>query len=139
MRAADSFAAPVYPLQYVSAGRLTDVVLKSFRHVYPDRQVFTLLLKNVWICASVIDDLFVKTASLMMLPALKPTSVVLTMPLDAGSDATLAMGVPAPAIVAVAALAGIAVPIVTAMAARKTVRIRVILGTFRGRGARRDM
>ncbi|GAA3927450.1 hypothetical protein GCM10022383_03100 [Microbacterium soli] len=46
----------------------------------PPRQVFTFESKNAWICASVIVDVFVKTASLMMLPAEKPSSEVFTGP-----------------------------------------------------------
>ncbi len=50
-----------------------------------------MLLKKAWICASDIVPAFVKTASLMMLPASKPASVDFTIPAETGSTAAFAM------------------------------------------------
>ncbi len=92
MRAADSFAAPLYPEQYWSAGRVTVVIRKSFRQTIaslfssrPPRQRATLPLKKVWICASVIVLLFVNTASLMRLPGVKPVRLLFAIPVSTGA------------------------------------------------------
>ena len=112
----------------------------------PPRQRETLLLKNAWICASVIVFLSVNTASLMMFPASKPASVVLTIPVVAGSTAAEALFAPLTEVEAVveteavaAAVAGTTVPMTRAETARKQVRSREVLMVFRERGARRDM
>ncbi len=140
MRAADSFFAPVYPSQYASAGRVTDVILKSLRQTYPLWHFETLLLKKLWICASVMVLLSVKTASLMMLPGVNPTSDDFTIPAAAGSPTTLLTEPPTADVTAAeAAVAGTTVPITRAEAARKQVRRRVTFVVFRERGARRDM
>ena len=145
MRAADSFAAPEYPLQYWSPGRVTVSIRKSLRHTIaslfssrPPRHRETLLLKKVWICASVMVPEFVKVASLMMLPGVNPTREVLASPACAGSAAVRAT-VGATEVAAEAAVAGTTVPITRAEAARKQVRRRVTFVVFRERGARRDM
>lgn len=105
----------------------------------PPRQRETLLLKKAWICASVIEFLFVNTASLMMLPALKPTSVVFAIPAAAGSAEAFAAVEMLDDMDAAAAVAGTTVPTIRAETARKQVRSREILRVFRERGARRDM
>ncbi len=81
----------------------------------PPRQVFTLELKNDWICASVMVLLSVNTASLMMFPALNPTSEVFTGP--PGARATT--GEEADATDADAAETGAAVPSISAKTATR--------------------
>ncbi|WP_261811238.1 hypothetical protein [Microbacterium aurugineum] len=96
-------------------------------------------MKKVWICASVIVLLFVNTASLMMFPGVKPTSVLFAIPVVAGSATaleTLTLGAETEAW---AAAAGTTVPITRAETARKQVRSGWVLRVFRERGARRDM
>jgi hypothetical protein len=96
-------------------------------------------LKKVWICASVIVLLFVNTASLMMLPGVKPASEVGTIPVSTGAAEAFAAVATGDATVACAAAAGTTVPRMRAETARKQVRSGAVLRVFRERGARRDM
>jgi hypothetical protein len=70
IRDTGSLGAPVYAAHMASAGRLHVVCVVLMRQEAPGAHCGTLLRKNAWICASVIEPELKNTESLMMFPGL---------------------------------------------------------------------
>src|SRR5690606_40650511 len=88
----------------------------------PPRHVFTFDLKNAWICDSVIVDLLVNNASLMLFPGANPASEVFTGPPTSVWVDPAVVGT----VDAEPANAGAAVPRIRAMTANSVVVQRVV-------------